>query len=309
MIDGIFLLLAGLLWPLAPGTADDQIVASAEGPRGRIEITAARLRAFAATRPEVSARASALALIEFELLAAEAEAKGLREDPQTRTAVAEQTVRRFLMDQFEPSTVAEKLDLAYVKQSYQRNIGRYKHPPLRTASHLVVAVQGEGEKAPHMPEAGGEAYAKAKALIDRIYADLQREPPADAAAFLGLRDRYTAEAEAQGLVFLTQKLGRFARKGRYAKEFTEATFAIQTAPRLTTPFETSFGFHVAYVTKIEPGLDQPFEAVEAELRERLVPEVRDLELRKLIETAGRTTGAAVDFSALAPPTAPGEPRP
>ena len=89
-------LLSGPPTTVAPGA--DPVVARAQGPRGTIVVTAARLRNFAQAHPGVPVETLLRDLIDFELLVAEARAVDLHEATEVTFARAQAMVARYLAD-------------------------------------------------------------------------------------------------------------------------------------------------------------------------------------------------------------------
>ncbi len=51
---------------------------------------------------------------------------------------------------------------------------------------------------------------------------------------------------------------------------------------------TQFGYHIVWLEKKVPALDRAFEEVEGEIRERVVPEVRQMKLVELTNRLAQT---------------------
>jgi hypothetical protein len=255
--------------------AEPRVVARVAGPRGEFVIDAGRLDAYLAAHPGKEARAGLQDLIDFELLAAEAAAAGVGEagagatgtvDRRVEAAADRVLVALWLDRIFAPQWTAEAMPEALVRQSYEANRGFFDHPELRVADHILVTT-------PEAKRPVGELDATARAFAERIHREVTAAAPVDRAAFRALGERYVGEAPA-GLEVRVQDLRRFARKGQYVAEFGEGAFAISRAGEVGAPFVTEFGWHVVRIDAIEPEQRQSFDEVEAELRVRIVPEVR-----------------------------------
>lgn len=251
-------------------------VATVEGPRGTFTIDEVRLRAYLAAHPERSPRQGLQDLIDFELLAAEAAAAGMAADPAVAAAGDRAAVAAWLAGDFEPRWRAETLPDEMVRRSYEQNRGFFDHPQLRTGDHILVTTPDSKRPEDALDEA-------ALALAERIAADLVADPPASGPEFRRRGQLYAEEARALGLEIKAQSLGKFARRGRYADEFEDAAFAIEAAGVPSAPFPSRFGWHIVRIDEIIPEKRQRFEEVEAELRVRIVPEVRQLEFLRLTE--------------------------
>ena len=152
-MNWLFLILVGFFSgpPSAIALAPDTVVARANGPRGPIVITATRLRDFAASRPEASIEAALEALVDFELLAAEAEARGFASAQGVAFSRSQAMVAQYLMDVFEDTWSPVNLPEDAVKAAYRRVRGKFVHPPLRDANHILVSQAAATPKPPAVP--------------------------------------------------------------------------------------------------------------------------------------------------------------
>lgn len=262
--------LAGLLVLGLCASAAAEPVATVRGPHGAFEIDADRLRAYLAEHPERSPRAALDDLIAFELLAAEARAAGLADDPAVQAAVDRAAATAWLRRDFEARWTPEKLPEALVRQSYQKNRRFFDHPQLRVGEHILVTD-------PDSKRPTGEADAVARALAERIRQGLLADPPGSPAEFRQRGQSFADEAHGLGLEIKAQSLGTFPRRGRYADEFEDAAFGIEQLGVAAGPFPSRFGWHIIRIDEIIPEKHQSFADVEAELRARVTPEVRQLE--------------------------------
>lgn len=283
----MLLLLIAAFWPFVGEVADDTVVARAQTGAVVVEITAQRLRAYAQAHPDRSPRALAEELIEFELMAAEAERRGLASEPTVERAAAQAMVQRLLMTDFEPKWTPEALPESMVRQSYDRNRGIFVRPEIRDADHLLATIDGARPTDPQVD-------AASRVLLEEIRADLMANPAADRDTFRARADQYQAQAEALGITLKAEKLPFFALKGAMVAPFSEAVFALEKPGTLTPVFPTRFGWHLARVSTIKPAVNRSFEAAEAEIRAKIVPEVRPHQFRQRTETLAREKGALLD---------------
>lgn len=272
--------LPALVALLVAGAALARPVATVDGPRGRFTIEAERLAAYLAEHPDRSPRAALADLIDFELLAAEARAAGLADHADVRAAGDRAAATAWLRGEFEPAWTAEALPEETVRRSYEQNRRFFDHPELRKGDHILVT--GPDTKRPE-----GPLDDTARAFAERIRAALLADPPGSPAEFRQQGLAFADEAPA-GLEVKAQSLGTFAPRGRFADEFEDAAFAIEAVGVPAAPFPSRFGWHIVRLTEIVPEKRQSFEDVEASLRARIVPEVRQLEFLRLTDRlAGR----------------------
>jgi hypothetical protein len=284
-------LLIVALWPFAGEVADDVVVARAQKGQWAVEITAGRLRAYAEAHPDRSPRVLAHELLEFELLAAEADRRGLADDAAVRRAVNEVMVQRLLITDFEPTWTAESLPVDMVRESYRKNRGFFVRPEIRDGDHLLATLD---DKRPTDPEVD----AGCRALLEKIRAELLTAPVPNREAFRARVDQYQAEAKALGITLRAEKLPFFALKGRMLPAFSEAMFALDAPGQLTAVFPTQFGWHLGRVETIKPALNRSFEEAEAELRKKITPEVRPHKFRQRTEELARKAQALIDTTPL-----------
>lgn len=267
-----------MLAVLAGGSAAaESVVARVEGPRGAFVITEARLAAYLGAHPGKSAREGVADLVDFELLAAEAaaaaEVAGVA-DRRVEAAADRALAALWLSRVFEPQWTAETLPAEMVRQSYEANRGFFDHPELRVADHILVTT-AEAKRPTGALDAAAEVFAA------RIAREVAAAGPADREAFRALGARYVGEAPA-GLEVRVQDLRRFARSGQYAPDFTAAAFALG-AGEVGAAFPTQFGWHVVRVDAVEPERRQGLAEVEAELRPKIVPEVRQIQFMRVTD--------------------------
>lgn len=269
MLAGV--MLACLLLPAAAGA---EPVATVRGPHGTFSIDADRLQTYLAEHPERTRRQGLQDLIDFELLAAEARAAGLAAHPDVAAAGDRAMAAAWLRGTFEPTWTAERLPEAMVRESYEKNRAFFDHPQLRRGAHILVT--GPGDKRPE-----GALDDAARALAEQIRTALLADPPQSADAFRVAGAAFGEQAETQGLAIKAQSLGTFSRRGRFADEFEDAAFAIESVGVPSAPFPSRFGWHIVRLDEIIPEKRQSFEEAEDELRARIVPEVRRLQFLQL----------------------------
>jgi parvulin-like peptidyl-prolyl isomerase len=253
-----------------------RVVATVQKDNDLIEITATRLLAYAKTRPAVPLKQLIRELVEFEFLVREAEKVGLQDEPTVLLERDRVMVRRLLKKEFESEWRAESLPKKFVEMSYNQNKGTFNHPELRDAVHIVLTLGGKRSTDP-------DVDALSRQLAEKIYQDMSSNPPADLESFLARSQNYQADAKRIGIQVDGQRLSRFARTGSYAPDFTDRVFAHRKPRSVLPPFVTQFGYHVVWLEKAIPAKAQPVEEVAAELRIRILPEVRRMQWRKMTD--------------------------
>lgn len=179
-------------------------------------------------------------------LAEEAVKAGLDKDPlvQAQLQIARDRAlsdaRLAMLDkQLAPDEAAQS---AYAKAAYQANSARFQQPQEVEARHILIR--------------GNTPESRAKA--EAILAQLKQGGDFKTLA--------TKSSEDPGSAPKGGDLGFFG-KGRMAKPFEDAAFALDKPGELSPIVETQFGFHIIeLVSKRQLGT-RPFAAVEPELKE------------------------------------------
>jgi len=259
-----------------PKKVDAAIVASVQSSLGIIEISESRLLDYAERHPTVELKQLLSDLIEFELLVQKAQGAGLGTDEVVTVARDRIMVRKYLEADFEPLWTADKIPRSYLESSYTRNKNVFNHPELREASHIVITNNGKRPT-------DAEVDQSCAVLAAEIHQDFSDEPAKDMETFLERAKRYEKRGDALGVQVQGQRLRRFARKGRFAKDFTDQVFAHTEPNRILPPFVTQFGYHIVWLEAAIPARTQTLDDVIVELSQKIVPEVRMLKMRTFID--------------------------
>ncbi len=271
-----------LAWPFQNEIPDDQVIARAKGLHAPIEITAGRLKAYAKGREDQTPQKLLQDLIDFELLADEAQSQGLAQHPEVQNALSQPMVADYLTENFEKTYSLQSIPRNYVEQAYRQNQHLYVHPDLRNAIHLLIT--GDHSRMP----ADSDQVEKARALAQKISNMLSQQPIENKDEFSNLAEQFRPEVEAAGFQLKIEDLGLFAQQDRYDPDFTAPCFEVQAEGQLTPPIRTIFGFHIAYIAAVIPAISKPLSEVEDEIRQRILNDFRALEFKKLVEHAGQT---------------------
>jgi peptidyl-prolyl cis-trans isomerase C len=259
--------------------------------------------------------------IAFELLAQEAERRGLAAHPEVRRAQKHESARRLIDEEFlarypDPGSVPRG-ELEAIHAEYRRPPCRpyapcYLRPEFRETTHVRVPVP-EKEHPP-----GSPADAEARALMEQVHAALAgrrnvtREDLQQAMADV-VGERRTEIAD----------LHPIYRQDLIVEPYLAATFAIPEPGMVSPPFRTEWGWDIVLLRRLYPAIDKSVEDVKDEvfeiLRRRLYQRwVASLLSRAGIEIHEDTLAAlqAADERARfaeptgapgAPPEAPGAP--
>jgi hypothetical protein len=303
-LAGLLLLLASPVGaqqptPVDPALPDDHVVARVNHDGHAISITAGRLRRFAAAEAAAGSdiardpRALVDRLIEFELLAIVAAARGHADAPEVRDAGRRAMVQRWLVADFAPGNAAEDIPELLLRRAYERNLVRFKSPEGRRVAHILVSTPDA--QRPDDPTLD----ARARALSEALLADLEANPAEDVDGFGARVSVVEGAASDAGLGVRFERLSPFGRKGsRFVEAFVEKAFGGTREGQLVGPFPTEFGWHLIYVEAVYEKRDRSFEQAVEEIRGLFLPEHRQRQLSKLAAKLARDLEVVVDAEPL-----------
>jgi len=239
--------------PEAVVEEEAQVVATVEGR----PITLARLsRAVDAWGAAAQPRQVLEDLITLEVIAAEAERRGLAGDPEVRAAGRRGRIRRLLEETFESRTASHDVPEAALRRAYDENSSFYNNPDVMLVTHIIAPV--ERKEPPERWEAARalleELRGEVLALEERTGKGLRVVAKRHQARWTGLR---------------TENLRWIGRKSPLVREFLDAAFALRSDGEVSPPTKTQFGWHLILREKFEAERHQPFETVVDDVRERM----------------------------------------
>ena len=177
-------------------------------------------------------------LIEQKLFALEAERQGLPQDPIIQMAIqaaVEKVLARYFLQK---RLFALDLDDGQLKQYYRKNRQNFQTENRVKARHIVTRTKREAEEALNRIRAGAEFSLTAT----QINIDRSKTTGGD--------------------------LG-WVKRGVMVKPFEDALFSLRPG-QVSGIVETSFGYHIIKVEKIDPGRVKPFETVKDDVRRRMI---------------------------------------
>jgi peptidyl-prolyl cis-trans isomerase C len=213
--------------------------------------------------PEEQKRAAALsAVIDMQLLAADANKEGLQEDAAFKKRVAFLTNRE-LHNAYFKKHVVEGIKPEDIKARYDKEIAAITPPEEVKASHILVKTEDEAKAIIKELDAGKDFATLAK--------EKSTDPNKDGGGDLG-----------------------YFTKDRMVPEFSEAAFALEKGKYTQTPVKTQFGYHVI---RLDDRRTQP-----APTLEQVEPQVKQLVMRdkylELLAAAKKDAGVEITDPAL-----------
>jgi peptidyl-prolyl cis-trans isomerase C len=238
----------------APPAGGRMVVAEVDGAPVYEDCVAIQAAAHALDR-----RAALDECIAFELLAQEAERRGLAAHPEVRRAQKNESARRLIDEEFlarypAPSSVARS-ELEAVRREL---LLRYERPEHRETTYVRVPVPVE-EYPP-----GSPADAEAGALMERVHA-----------ALAGRRNLTKDDVQQAMVDVIGERKMEVAdihpihRRDRIVEPYLAATFAIPEPGMVSPPFRTDWGWDIVLLQKIHPAVNRSVDDAKDELFEIL----------------------------------------
>lgn len=260
----------------APGAGP--VVAEVDGVPIRAEQVAEIL---AALDGGVGPERAVWALIDNELLAREAVARGLGSDPAV-AAAGSRIMARLLLERKIGALGPEDIPVERLRAAYDNQQARFDRGPARVVIHALSRASKDDPRA-----ARDLAHTVVAAVAGAGDEQEFREALAPALATAG-RGRLSIE-----------KLPAFtADDTRFVAPFVEAAFAIEAPGRIGDPVETRFGWHVILLLEELPPVRIPFEEAREEIARELIGDERRGRAAELMEALERRARPWIDQSAF-----------
>jgi hypothetical protein len=265
-----------------PGAVDPgQVVATVDGqPISARDVESLLAEADAGLTP----RAALDALVEQQLLAAEARRRGFASSADV-AAERDRALARALLEQRVSRIGIDELDQQRLRAVYDKQIDRFVHGPQRRVVHAVAIV---GEQALEDDDA--------RELASRVYSAVR-----DATSAGAFREAVEPIAAAHEKSLLLENLPPFAAGSkRFVGPFVDAVFALASPGSVSKPFRTSFGWHVALLIEELPAVDVPFEEAREIIGRERLPVARARSTESLLEELRGKAGVFVLEPGLKP---------
>lgn len=199
--------------------------------------------------------------------------RGIDKDPEVRKRLDELqrhlVVQRIMEEQQNATVTDEQVKAYYDAHPQEFSTERVK------ASHILV----DNEQ-----------------LANDLYAKLQADP-SQFAKLATDNSKDLSNAKRGG------DLGFFTR-GRMVKEFDEAAFALKNDGEISKPVQTRFGWHIIQRNGYEPGTVQPFDQVKAQIKVKLVSDMRREKTTAFLDDLKKKSDLKINEEELAKAKAP-----
>ncbi|MFL0690643.1 MAG: peptidylprolyl isomerase [Agrobacterium tumefaciens] len=227
-------------------------VGDLEITQSELDLAIANLDPQLAQLPDEQKKVAALSgAIDVKLLAANATAAGLQDDPEYKRRM-DFIAERELHNAFFKKNVVDAVTEDEVKARYEKEIAALPKQEEVRARHILVKTEEEAKQIIADLDAGKDFIEIAK-------------------------EKSTDPNKTEG-----GDLGYFT-KGRMVPEFEEVAFSLEKGAYTKTPVQTQFGFHVILVEDKRDAPPPAFEAVEQQVRQ-LVMRDKYLELIEKAKT-------------------------
>jgi len=305
LLHGVLHALSPVYAQASPPLKPSDVIARYETPTGPLALTYSELLAWRALQARATRSTTApppqLSLNE-ELKALALDLYTTRTTPlNTLSPDAQREVLRsrdralawaYLSEVHERDLTEESVPQRYVDLALKQNLGLFRHPPLKRGVHFLIHTSYDLSVSTKPPIFNEQDLAKVMPIAEAIYQRIQAHPPHTGAS---LRDRLASYQALvpEGYTLRFEDLGTFPQRGRFVAPFSDACFALQEGERLTPPVKTQFGVHIAWIDEHIPAKDTPQAEIDAEVRRRILDEVRGLELNRAL-SADRERSVWVD---------------
>ena len=224
----------------------------------------------------------------FELLAREAVARGLQNDPEVVASTKRALVSRLMRSQLDEAT--PPVSDAEVAAAYERQKEDYVRPAQVRLSQIFFAA----------PRSDAAAVAAARLKAEQVLAQARALSTRDYAAFGRLAHALSEEPRSQPLDgdLRYRSLDQLTRD--FGPEVAEAARALlpQGPGALSGVVQTDAGLHVLRLTASQPALHLSLEEARPELAGRLAQDKRSRAWSELVTTLAQRSGFSVDAAAL-----------
>ncbi len=213
-------------------------------------------------------------LVQFEVLAAEAQRQGLDKDPEVLEAMRQAMVRKFLQDNGKEEVELKSVSEADIAAYYQANPGVFHRPEQVEVSHILVADKAMAEKLRTEIDKASEGNS---AKLVSTWNDYVGRHSLDKATVqvLGALGRVSLEPVPGATA---EEIAHLQSIPRSVVEAALKTDTFSLGPVVQSPA----GWHVLLVTSKLPAIDKSLDQARESIRSRIVKRQRDLRREQLL---------------------------
>ncbi|KFE70046.1 peptidylprolyl isomerase [Hyalangium minutum] len=225
-------------------------------------------------------------MIQFEVLAQEAERRGLDKDAEVQQALRKLIVQRLVKqvtEEMKPPSEAE------VRQYYEEHRAEFVRPEQVRMSHIFLAAAAGDARRP-------QVKAEALALLAKVRAPTGA-PGQDGFEALARERSDDAASKAQGGDLGPRTAEELSQA--WGTALAQAAFTLQSPQEVGPLVETERGFHLLKLTLRQAGLNNPLESVKDRIATRLLSERRTQALETLVHQLRERAQIHIDEKVLA----------
>jgi peptidyl-prolyl cis-trans isomerase C len=216
-------------------------------------------------------------LIRFELLASEAKARKLDQDPEVQAALKKIMVQKLVRESFDEKTGGQASD-GDAKKYYEEHQEEFVKPErVRVSQIFFKAAKGSPERS--------RKSADAKKVYAKLKSEEAKNPLAFSNAARDASDDFGSKAAGGDLGYRT----RDEIEKQWGSEVASAAFGLKDVGQETSIVESAQGFHIVKLAARQPGLNRSFDEVKPQIVARIGREKRtkdfDAYVKKLREKA------------------------
>jgi len=225
-------------------------------------------------------------LIRFEVLAREAEKRGLADDPDVQMTLKKIMVQKLVQKNFQDLEGAKNLPEPELQKYYDDHKSDYFRPKrVRLAAVVWNAPAGSPERA--------KKLAEAKAALAKIKAEEKK----NALAFNQAVAQYSEDAATKSAGGDLQFKSHEELSQAYSKELADAAFALQ-AGQTSGVVETPKGLYLLKLTAQQEELNRSFDQVKTQIANKLYRERKTKEFDEWLKRLKDEAKISVDEKAL-----------
>lgn len=223
----------------------------------------------------------------FELLAREALARGLQDDPEVLASFKRALVNRLMRQQLEqtPVTITE----AEVAEAYAREKESFSRPAQVRLSHIFLAA----------PRGDAAQVAAARARAEALMKQVRALPPGDFGAFGKLAREQSEEPCTQPLDGDMRFLSDEALARTYGSEVLDAARGLKESGDVAGPVQTEQGFHLLKLNGRLAAVNLSLEEAREQLTARLRGTKQTRAWADFLEGLAQRQQLSIDEAALA----------
>ncbi len=286
---GLAIILA--LAACKPGAKKNPVIAKGRG----VTITAQEFKArLDEQSPFIRARYSTLErkkefldnLIRFEVLAKEAEKRGLARDPDVLQTMKKVMVQKLVQKNFQDLSGAKDMPEADQQKYYDEHKDEFQRPrKLRLSAIVFNAPEGSADRA--------KKTATAKKALAKIKADEKKNPAAFSQALAELTEDAASKAVGGDLGFKTKE----EMEKTYGPAFAEAAATLKDG-EMSGIVATDKALYIVKETGHQDEVNRTFDQVRAQIANKLFREKKTKEYEEWLKHLREDAKVTVDDKAL-----------